>query len=89
MPIPFPERRRAEQSKVLTSGCTKAIGNFAKLPNATLNHFVAVWVVTRAAYTVLYVNTGSKAKSFIRTVVFNVGIYYIMRIWFLALKALY
>ena len=89
MPIPFPERRRAEQSKVLTSGCTKAIGNFAKLPNATLNHFVAVWVVTRAAYTVLYLNTGSKAKSFIRTVVFNVGIYYIMRIWFLALKALY
>ncbi|EPQ31901.1 uncharacterized protein PFL1_00100 [Pseudozyma flocculosa PF-1] len=66
---------------------TIAAGNYAKLPASELNRFVAVWLVTRAIYALLYVKTQSYAKSFVRTLVFQVGIIYIFRIWFLAHKA--
>ncbi|KAN0066159.1 hypothetical protein ACQY0O_000253 [Thecaphora frezii] len=63
---------------------TIAAGNYVNLAPSELNLFVVFWLVTRAIYTVLYLETQSYTKSFLRTIVFNAGIAYIIRIWYLA-----
>ena len=55
--------------------------NYTGLDVETINNFVVGWLVSRAIYTVFYVQISGKANSFARTAVFQVGIIWIISIW--------
>ncbi|TKY86264.1 hypothetical protein EX895_005089 [Sporisorium graminicola] len=55
--------------------------NYAGLDVKTINRFVVGYLVSRALYTLLYLNVSRKANSFARTAVFQVGIGWIISIW--------
>ncbi|PWN53466.1 hypothetical protein IE53DRAFT_384039 [Violaceomyces palustris] len=63
-----------------------AVGNLAKLPNSSLNSFVLTYLLSRALFTYFYLSTETKAASFLRTAVFQVGVLYI---WYIFIKAGY
>lgn len=55
--------------------------NVTKLDAPVINRFVVGYLASRAVFTVLYLNTSTKANSFARTAVFQVGIIWIISIW--------
>ncbi|PWN99607.1 hypothetical protein FA09DRAFT_337122 [Tilletiopsis washingtonensis] len=63
-------------------------GNFARLPSHELNRVAAIYLATRLVYNYLYVTTGSKSFSFVRTIVFNTGTFVLVRLLFRAGNAL-
>ncbi|PWN93373.1 hypothetical protein FA10DRAFT_264031 [Acaromyces ingoldii] len=64
------------------------LGNFAKLPQSTLTNTTFIHLVTRIIYTVLYVQTTSRKFSYVRTLVFNLGVAAQVRLIFKAAYAL-
>ncbi|KAK0521171.1 hypothetical protein OC842_006869, partial [Tilletia horrida] len=68
-------------------GLVMLIGTYAKLPNETLNRTTAFYLVSRAVYNLLYLNTSDRKNvrsGFSRTIVFNAGIIALLRIIVLA-----
>ncbi|CAD6898763.1 unnamed protein product [Tilletia controversa] len=65
-------------------GLVMLIGTYAKLPSHTLNRTAAFYLVGRIAFNYLYLTTTTKPNSYLRTIVFNSGVFALLRIIVLA-----
>lgn len=66
----------------------QVLGIQAKIPVAQMNQYALIHIVSRAIYHYLYVTTSSRKGSYLRTLVFQIGIYPAVAIFFTAARTL-
>jgi hypothetical protein len=66
----------------------QVLGYIAKVPVADMNRYTVIHVGTRALYYYLYLTTGTRASSLLRTLVFQITWYPAVAVIFTASKVL-